>query len=459
MESKSEDEQSNPKLLKNNLNVYEKNKRLITIGQCSHFYLYLLGITICKLISILIIGGLKNNICLLGFSPILNSYGLTQDIYTYIGYIIFGIIFKYYSKKNEEINDERPKRILNLKIRNNNLITHNNRKKYFQITLVCFCFVFYYEALNILYDLGFHLLNYWTLETLFTFLLIKKYFSVEIYSHHKCSTIFIIISSSICIFIASWLPDSSGEGEEEPLNTYQFIKKKFESYYYSIIIVLFFIFLSFVYSFSRTFSKVLMETLNFSLHTFIILIGIIGLIIGLIASIIQYNINIKNNILNYFSDLKSCNKDYKFYLEILLVYPIFIVSRFMQMHFEMLIMYFLNPIYVLATNNLTFGTTKLVSFILNDSAYFLHFFFNILSEISALFGYTFYLEILELNFCGLSDNIKRNISDKGINEFKRLDNERIKSIEALYIEEEGDEKEDEENGNIKRKRYSTISKN
>ena len=155
MESKSEDEQSNPKLLKNNLNVYEKNKRLITIGQCSHFYLYLLGITICKLISILIIGGLKNNICLLGFSPILNSYGLTQDIYTYIGYIIFGIIFKYYSKKNEEINDERPKRILNLKIRNNNLITHNNRKKYFQITLVCFCFVFYYEALNILYDLGF----------------------------------------------------------------------------------------------------------------------------------------------------------------------------------------------------------------------------------------------------------------------------------------------------------------
>ena len=102
-----------------------------------------------------------------------------------------------------------------------------------------------------------------------------------------------------------------------------------------------------------------METLNFSLHTFIILIGIIGLIIGLIASIIQYNINIENNILNYFSDLKSCNKDYKFYLEILLVYPIFIVSRFMQMHFEMIIMYFLNPIYVLATNNLTFGTTKL----------------------------------------------------------------------------------------------------
>ena len=47
MDSISEDEQSNSSLSKNSYTKDEKRKKLITIGECSRFYLYLLGATIC----------------------------------------------------------------------------------------------------------------------------------------------------------------------------------------------------------------------------------------------------------------------------------------------------------------------------------------------------------------------------------------------------------------------------
>ena len=415
----------------------DKNEKLITYGECSRFYLYLLGATICKLISILILGGLKDNTSLFGFSPILNSYGNIQSIYTYIGFIIFSFIFRCIFKKNERKFNQKRKALLI----HNNKSKQNFKKLYFQIFLVSFCFGFYSEALNILYGQGFQLLNYWTFETIFTFILIRKYFSFDVYSHHKCSIYFIVITCSIFLLIASLIPNSYGE--EEKLNTYQFVKKKLGSYYYSIIFILFFIFLSFVFAYSRTYSKVLMQIKSVSYYTLIFSIGIIGLLITIISYIILYNINAENNILQYFSDLNSCDRNYKFYLEIFLIYPIFIFVKFMQIYFEILIIYYLNPIYTLVTNNLTYGSIKVVSFVSNNSANFINFIFSQLSEDFAIIGYIFYLEILELNFCRLSDNIKKKIKSKGENEFNEIYNFRVKTLDVLSIEE--DEGENQNN--------------
>ena len=40
----------------------------------------------------MILGDINNNIGLFGFAPILSSYNSMQSIYTYLSYIIFGII-------------------------------------------------------------------------------------------------------------------------------------------------------------------------------------------------------------------------------------------------------------------------------------------------------------------------------------------------------------------------------
>ena len=51
-----------------------------------------------------------------------------------------------------------------------------------------------------------------------------------------------------------------------------------------------------------------------------------------------------------------------------------------------------------------------------------------ISEYIALFGHIINLEIIELNFCGLSENIRRNIMFKGEKEFIEMKEDIIKNI-------------------------------
>ena len=88
------------------------------------------------------------------------------------------------------------------------------------------------------------------------------------------------------------------------------------------------------------------------------------------------------------------------------------------MYLEMLLIYFLNPFYVLWANDLTYGISKLISFISNKYANYENFLFSELAEVSALLGNIIFLEIIELNFCGLSENIRRNIKLKGELDFR-----------------------------------------
>ena len=90
------------------------------------------------------------------------------------------------------------------------------------------------------------------------------------------------------------------------------------------------------------------------------------------------------------------------------------------MYLEILIIYYLNPIYVLAANDFTYGISKLIKFISDDFEHYENFLFAELTEISALISNIIFLEIVELNFCGLSDNIRRNIKSKGELDLKEL---------------------------------------
>ena len=107
----------------------------------------------------------------------------------------------------------------------------------------------------------------------------KKYFGFDVYRHHECSIIFIVITCSTLIFISSFLT------EENELNIYQIFEEKYGSYFYCLIIILCFVFMSFLYSYSRSYSKVLMQVKSLSPDTIIIFIGIGGFIVSIISSI------------------------------------------------------------------------------------------------------------------------------------------------------------------------------
>ena len=112
----------------------------------------------------------------------------------------------------------------------------------------------------------------------------------------------------------------------------------------------------------------------------------------------------------------------------------------MQMHLEILIIYYLNPIYVLAANDFTYGISKLINFISYGFEHYEHFLFSELTEVCVFLGNIVFLKIVELNFCGLSDNIRRNIKSKG-----ELDLQELFIIQKRTINTEDDEEENSKN--------------
>ena len=150
----------------NNIRPFEtmkiKNNRIINIGVCTKFYFYILGSALFKFFHLMILGSQKNMIALFGFSPIIFSYNSIQNIYTYLSYIIY------------------------LSLKQDLLINQDNKNFYIQIILTCLGFATYSEFQNLLFSNGYHPLDYWTFEIIFTFFFMRKYFEFGIYEHHKC---------------------------------------------------------------------------------------------------------------------------------------------------------------------------------------------------------------------------------------------------------------------------------
>jgi hypothetical protein len=246
----------------------------------------------------------------------------------------------------------------------------------------------------------------------------KKYFEFDIYRHHKCSIISIIIICTILLFIATFLPNFDSKMESQ----YEYVKNELGSYFYSIPIMFIFIIISFIYGFSRTYSKILMQSKYISKFILIIFIGIAGLITTITISIIFYFLE-KDNFFAYFMELKN-HTTWEILRDVLIITPLFMFFQFMQIFLEILIIYYLNPVFCLLLNNICYGTRRLIFFLIDiNMEYLASFILMETSEIVSLFGYIINLEIIELNFCGLSDNTRRNIMNKSEYEFNKLRND------------------------------------
>ena len=101
-----------------------------------------------------------------------------------------------------------------------------------------------------------------------------------------------------------------------------------------------------------------------------------------------------------------------FYLEILLVNPLYSFLSFIKHLYELLVVWQLNPYFVLLSDNIFYIIKKIITLINNptDSKTYL----KLLGELISLFGYLFYLEIFEIKCCGLNKDTKDNITKRGI---------------------------------------------
>ena len=137
-----------------------------------------------------------------------------------------------------------------------------------------------------------------------------------------------------------------------------------------------------------------------------------------------------------------------FFIEILVVYPLYSFSCYLKYFFETMVIYLFSPIYVLISDIVYYGTRILITLLYDPSN--IKNILNFIGEAFAFIGYLFYLEIIEINCCELNFNTRTNINIRSIKE--SLVNEESED------ESENDYEEDESYDNNIKKEDNLLKK-
>ena len=438
----------------------------IGFGSISFEYIYIFGTAFANfmedyLLSLDDIMDTTRNI--FGIEVILSikKHKLISHLYKYLGYTIFGYIFFYISLRKRQ-NKEKQKNIettgrsqgettKSLIVKKNNI----SQKSKFLIIIACFIYSLQSLIRKIIQLFKVGELDLWIFNVFFITLFMNYYLGSRIYKHQKYSLLFIFVTNIILLFICSFIP------KEKKVNEPSTIIE--EIGYLSILVYLIYIILSCASSFSKVLSKNLMDLKYISPYHLIFIMGIFGVILHVITLIFTSCIScifsgderpkqcrIENNknyymesVPIYFSNMKNQINDNPtfFYVETLIVYPCFLFIGFIQFAFEMLLITYLNPNYKLISDCLYFAIKKLIEYNRKNEEKYnpVKFTIEYIAEILAILGYMIYLEIIELRFCGLDNDIKKKIMDRSFRESN------IKALDNTYpINENNDNDSDDE---------------
>ena len=412
---------------------------LISCGNCSTLYLYIVYRIIFKGLKDFILTGIFE------IKPELNNHILIKSIYKYIGFILFGFLFyKIRNKKNSDKNNKINIGKVGTKF-NSELIYYkrNNTNKFSMLRFIitCILYVLFLEFIEISYFYGFHDLDFWIFNIAFTVFFISKYYSIKTYRHHFCSLSFIFFTNFIILIIKSFQPDkeneNNNESDKENKNVYDNVLKFFPSKYFCFVIIFIYILNSLTISFTRVVTKELMELKYISHYRIIFFIGVSGFILTFFLLIISSNFFPSEGNEKYLDDFSVYfkNFDKNIWTEILVI-PFYLFISFMEFNYEILIIYYLNPIYFLISDSLYYGLQSIVLVFIEFSKKNS---LTVLADFFAFIGYSIYVEAIIFNFCGMNKDTKIHITNRGILESENED----KIIEDEEDEEEEDHKNDE----------------
>ena len=108
-----------------------------------------------------------------------------------------------------------------------------------------------------------------------------------------------------------------------------------------------------------------------------------------------------------------------FFIEIFLVYPLYSLACYLKYFFETMIVYHLNPNYVIISDIIYYSTKMIIGIINNQSGKGT--ILILIGDIISLMTYCFYLEFIILKCCNMNFNTRININERSRSEILDID--------------------------------------
>ena len=423
-----------------------------------------------------------------------SQHSYIHKMFSYFGIFILSIFFYFY-----EIKSEKPKEIIIKSPKNSfSELIYDSNSNASQIYKTSLSFILFILSLLIIldhvidkYNCTLSHLDFWMFELIIISILNVKLTKHQIYKHHIFVfylNIFPILFKIITIYLAYY--DDSENKDNKFVDEKDNLRYIYLVYWYAIPIGIF-MYLIFITLRAYVYIKIkwFIDIKFISVNKLLIIYGFIGalfyLIICTLSTLKECNEDSKTNIYDYICNIykiESKDKLQKKYLESFSVYAdnaedfwdvlveiiviIFgmITTFFYRYNFMMIIKYltsahiiFLSPIYffifkiVLLIGNLIILIFDKGDLMKNDTVKSVKVIFalDMLGDIFSFIGFLIFLEIIELNFCNLNFNLRKNITRRGIDEtISFIDNENSELNESLNEEIERNDSERENNNKL-----------
>ena len=417
-------------------------KKCCGFGKLSlnHIYILLTFLTFFLKSALLSLGEIKfqTNVNIFGFETVIRNHGLMKIIFEYLGYIIFGVIFFQKLEGSSFF-----KKIKKEKEKTKNKLLYQKKDEMTVGTLIlvliaCGAFAIQLMVRSILSYCSVWMFDMWIFNIVFISIFMKKIFKKPLYRHQLLSLIIIFFVNAI-ILTTACVVRPNGQPSD-----YDLVNNLYGSYSYIALFYIVYLILSALICYSEVLQKQLMDFEYVSIFKILFGIGVVSTFFGLITLIIASNVRcnkmmIENKLCpitrpdykdgavyfdNFVIFLYNLGDQYKknkaaFFIEIFIVYPLYSFSCYLKYFFETMVVYLFSPIYVLISDVIYYGTRVLITLIYNPSN--TKNILNCIGQTVAFVGYCFYLEVIEINCCGLDFNTRTNINIRSLNESKADD--------------------------------------
>ena len=441
-------------------------KKCFRFGKLSlnHIYILLTLLTFFLKSALLSLGELTfhTNVNIFGFETVIRNHGLMKIIFEYLGYIIFGVIFfqklegsSFFKKIKKEEGPTKNKLLYQKK-------DEMTVGTLILVLIACGAFAIQLMIRSILSYCSVWMFDMWIFNIVFISIFMKKKFKNTLYRHQLLSLLLIFLVNAIILTTASIIRPNGQPSD------YDLVNNLYGSYSYIALFYIVYLILSALICYSEVLQKQLMDFEYVSIFKILFGIGLVSTFFGLITLIIASNVRcnkmmIENKLCpatrpdykdgavyfdNFIVFLYNLGDQYKknkfaFFIEILVVYPLYSFSCYLKYFFETMVIYLFSPIYVLISDVIYYGTRMLILLIYDPSN--IKNILNFIGETIAFIGYLFYLEIIEINCCGLNFNTRTRIN--------------IRSLRESIVDDYEDDSEEDESYDSNNKKEFNLLKN